>query len=298
MLDSAITDERDPRRAPRAAPRRPRHPGHAGPRRPGQRHDDRRGPLRRRPAARAAARRAPRRPGADPMSAVDRLPTGHPRRAQRRGRSCSPAWTGSTSSRPASSTPSSPGIARAAGARDRRPPRPRATSRPTSTPSGSTAGPPRPTGRRRRWKVRTRVYADTGERWLEVKTRGAPRRDRQGAAAPPRRRRSRSPPPPTRWVRDRLRAADVHGVDPRRPRARRCTPAIGVRRCCSPAAPAAPPSTATCAGSPATAAPRSATCSSWRPSRPPPAPARSTGGCGSSGTARCGSRSTAPGWRC
>ena len=28
------------------------------------------------------------------------------------------------------------------------------------------------TRRRHRWKVRSRVYADTGERWLEVKTRG------------------------------------------------------------------------------------------------------------------------------
>ncbi|MDR7253175.1 hypothetical protein J2X46_002160 [Nocardioides sp. BE266] len=65
--------------------------------------------------------------------------------------------------------------------------------------------------RRRRWKVRTRVYADTGERWLEVKTRGtrgSTVKERlahdgvevsDGADA---------------WVRDRLGAAHVHGVDP------------------------------------------------------------------------------------
>jgi hypothetical protein len=65
--------------------------------------------------------------------------------------------------------------------------------------------------RRRRWKVRTRVYADTGERWLEVKTRGRrgatvkerlPHDDAAGTA------------PADGWVRDRLVAARVHGVDP------------------------------------------------------------------------------------
>lgn len=65
--------------------------------------------------------------------------------------------------------------------------------------------------RRRRWKVRTRVYADTGEQWLEVKTRGLrgstvkerlPHHgiDVTGAA--------------DTWVRDRLGAAHVHDVDP------------------------------------------------------------------------------------
>jgi len=65
--------------------------------------------------------------------------------------------------------------------------------------------------RRRRWKVRTRMYADTGERWLEVKTRGLrgttvkerlphDGRDVSGPAAA--------------WVRDRLGAAHVHDVDP------------------------------------------------------------------------------------
>ena len=67
---------------------------------------------------------------------------------------------------------------------------------------------------RRRWKVRTRVYADTGERWLEVKTRG-----RRGATV-----KERLPHPgddllvvPAEagaWVRDRLGAAHVHDVDP------------------------------------------------------------------------------------
>lgn len=66
-------------------------------------------------------------------------------------------------------------------------------------------------GRRRRWKVRTRVYADTGERWLEVKTRG-----RRGATV-----KERLPHPGVevsdaagRWLRERLGAACVHGVDP------------------------------------------------------------------------------------
>ena len=69
--------------------------------------------------------------------------------------------------------------------------------------------------RRRRWKVRTRVYADTGECWLEVKTRG-----RRGATVKERLLHDG----PDRldvsatageWVRDRLGAAHVHDVDPR-----------------------------------------------------------------------------------
>jgi hypothetical protein len=66
--------------------------------------------------------------------------------------------------------------------------------------------------RRRRWKVRTRTYADTGERWLEVKTRGA-----RGVTV-----KERMPyagaelaDPAGPWVRDRLAAAHVHHVDPR-----------------------------------------------------------------------------------
>ncbi len=135
----------------------------------------------------------------------------HPRRAQRGGRAAHPRSTASTSSRPASSTPwsrASPGCgcsrSTAAG--------PRATSRPTSTPSSSTAGPASAHQHRRRWKVRTRVYADTGERWLEVKTRGLrgttvkERLPHDGV----RRLRGRA----DAWVRDRLGAAHVHGVDP------------------------------------------------------------------------------------
>lgn len=66
-------------------------------------------------------------------------------------------------------------------------------------------------GRRRRWKVRTRLYADTGERWLEVKTRG-PRgttvkerlpHDGTGVGGPA-----------GAWVRGRLAAGHVHDVDP------------------------------------------------------------------------------------
>lgn len=68
--------------------------------------------------------------------------------------------------------------------------------------------------RRRRWKVRTRTYADSGERWLEVKTRGL-----RGTTV-----KERLPHPGSDdlvvpavagdWVRDRLGAAQVHGVDP------------------------------------------------------------------------------------
>ncbi len=66
--------------------------------------------------------------------------------------------------------------------------------------------------RRRRWKVRTRVYADTGVSWLEVKTLG-----RRGETV-----KERLPHDGIleisdvsgAWVRDRLRAARVHGIDP------------------------------------------------------------------------------------
>jgi hypothetical protein len=65
--------------------------------------------------------------------------------------------------------------------------------------------------RRRRWKVRTRTYADTGERWLEVKTRGP-----RGTTV-----KERLPHdgtdvtgPAAEWVRDRLAAAYVRDVDP------------------------------------------------------------------------------------
>lgn len=65
--------------------------------------------------------------------------------------------------------------------------------------------------RRRRWKVRTRTYADTGERWLEVKTRG-----RRGVTV-----KERLPHdaleisgPAGAWLRDRLGAAHVHDIDP------------------------------------------------------------------------------------
>ena len=65
--------------------------------------------------------------------------------------------------------------------------------------------------RRRRWKVRTRVYADTGERWLEVKTRGL-----RGATV--KERLPHDGPDASghadAWVRDRLAAARVDDVDP------------------------------------------------------------------------------------
>lgn len=65
--------------------------------------------------------------------------------------------------------------------------------------------------RRRRWKVRTRVYADTGERWLEVKTRG-----RRGATVKERLPHARvaAADGAHAWLCERLGAAHVHGVDP------------------------------------------------------------------------------------
>lgn len=68
--------------------------------------------------------------------------------------------------------------------------------------------------RRRRWKVRRRVYADTGVCWLEVKTRGP-----RGTTVKERLAHPGGDPfevagAADAWVRTRLRAADVHGVDP------------------------------------------------------------------------------------
>jgi hypothetical protein len=65
--------------------------------------------------------------------------------------------------------------------------------------------------RRRRWKVRTRTYADTGERWLEVKTRGT-----RGTTVKERLPHDGSDVtgPAAEWVRDRLAAAYVPDVDP------------------------------------------------------------------------------------
>lgn len=65
--------------------------------------------------------------------------------------------------------------------------------------------------RRRRWKVRTRTYADTGERWLEVKTRG-PRGTTVKERLP--HDGSEITGPVDAWVRDRLAAAHVRDVDP------------------------------------------------------------------------------------
>lgn len=68
--------------------------------------------------------------------------------------------------------------------------------------------------RRRRWKVRTRFYADSGQCWLEVKTRGA-----RGVTV-----KERAPydaaycgevtPEAAAWVGDRLAAVGVIGIDP------------------------------------------------------------------------------------
>ena len=67
--------------------------------------------------------------------------------------------------------------------------------------------------RRRRWKVRTRVYADTGECWLEVKTRGH-RGQTVKERLPHAGRRLDIADAAGEWVRGRLGAAHVHDVDP------------------------------------------------------------------------------------
>jgi VTC domain len=69
-------------------------------------------------------------------------------------------------------------------------------------------------GRRHRWKVRTRAYADTGECWLEVKTRGY-----RGVTVKERVLHAHSDrlnicDGSGDWVRERLRAAGVEGIDP------------------------------------------------------------------------------------
>ena len=151
------------------------------------------------------------------------------------------------------------------------------------------------TRRRRRWKVRSRVYADTGERWLEVKTRGlrgatvkerlphdgpdvsghadAWVRDRLGAARVARRR----PVRPRRDAAHQLPAYDAPAPRRRRPRHDRPRPALGVgprhrrgRRRAGRRDQVGHPASRSC----------------W------------TGACGSSATGRSGSPSTAPGWRC
>ena len=67
--------------------------------------------------------------------------------------------------------------------------------------------------RRRRWKVRTRVYADTGDCWLEVKTRGS--RGTTVKERLPHDHRLEISEESGAWVRERLGAARVHDVDPR-----------------------------------------------------------------------------------
>ena len=68
--------------------------------------------------------------------------------------------------------------------------------------------------RRRRWKVRTRVYADTGACWLEVKTRGRRGETVKERLPHPSADRLEVPAAAGDWVRDRLGAAHVHDVDP------------------------------------------------------------------------------------
>ncbi len=69
--------------------------------------------------------------------------------------------------------------------------------------------------RRRRWKVRTRVYADTGTCWLEVKTRGPRGVTVKDRLAHPISDRHEVPAGAGPWVVERLGAAGVHRVDPR-----------------------------------------------------------------------------------
>ena len=68
--------------------------------------------------------------------------------------------------------------------------------------------------RRRRWKVRSRLYADTGECWLEVKTRGSRAVTVKERTPYDADRRGEMTPPAQTWVGDRLVAAGVGGVDP------------------------------------------------------------------------------------
>ena len=69
--------------------------------------------------------------------------------------------------------------------------------------------------RRRRWKVRTRVYADTGTCWLEVKTRGARGVTVKERLAHPVAERHEVAAGADAWVVERLAAAGVHDIDPR-----------------------------------------------------------------------------------
>lgn len=67
--------------------------------------------------------------------------------------------------------------------------------------------------RRRRWKVRTRLYADTGEQWLEVKTRsgrGETVKERMPCHSSSSEELSAEA---TAWVGERLAGAGVRGVD-------------------------------------------------------------------------------------
>ncbi len=68
--------------------------------------------------------------------------------------------------------------------------------------------------RRRRWKVRTRVYVDTGACWLEVKTRGRRGETVKERLPHPGGDRLSVPEQCGPWVRERLRSARVTGVDP------------------------------------------------------------------------------------
>ena len=68
--------------------------------------------------------------------------------------------------------------------------------------------------RRRRWKVRHRVYADTGACWLEVKTRGPRGTTVKERFAHPGGDPTEVSGAADAWVTARLGAADVHGVDP------------------------------------------------------------------------------------
>ena len=150
------------------------------------------------------------------------------------------------------------------------------------------------TRRRHRWKVRSRVYADTGERWLEVKTRGL-----RGTTV--KERLPHDGPDVSghadAWVRDRLGAARVHDVDPSGLVAtlhtsyRRTTLLLpgGAGRATIDRDLRWVSGHGTAeVGDVLVVETKSGT----------PRPARWTGGCGSSATGRSGSRSTAPGWRC
>ncbi len=152
-------------------------------------------------------------------------------------------------------------------------------------------------GRRRRFKLRTRTYLDTGAAFLEMKTRGArglTRKDRDAYDLDAADRL-------TAEARDDVaEALGAIGVEPAAPTTstRDCRPCTAAPRCCFPGrSPLAPRSTSTCDGSPPTA--EASLCRASRSSRRSRRARRapSTAPSGARATVRSASASTPPVWR-